>query len=529
MEHGYHNLLSAEQLDECERAFQRFDTDHNGTLDKDELRVVLKQALGEEPSQDKLDSLFESMDRDGNGEVSLDEFLTTLEESSFLGRGATQQMDTFSIVVLITQIIFLIFFCVFFSYPSEAKLAETLSLYPFYRDVAVMVLVGFGYLMAFLRRHRFGSLTYTFLITLVCFQWGLFVNVFMAKYVGGSSAPTVVSMTNLINALFTAAAVLISFGAWIGKVNGEQLLFVVIFEAILQSVNNFLCLNVLGVQDFGGSIVIHMFGAYFGVAATLFLSPTDTKSRARYASSSYPSDTFSLMATFFLWIFWPSFNAAAVPTKSGQTLAILNTVMAMVASGFIALGCSRFFRRTHKWVLEDLENSTLAGGVAIGASASILMAPGGAVGIGMVAGAISVLGYSHIGPFLAQKGLYDTAGVHNLHGMPSLVGGFASVIVVATRADTSSQFWYKQLIGIAVTLGMAIGGGLVVGWVTRKLPIKKPERLFNDAENFEVSVLCNHAPACGKPGCSEETGGTRSALSALSKFVSDGIISINNV
>lgn len=40
-----------------------------------------------------------------------------------------------------------------------------------YSHVATMALVGFGYLMTFIRRYRFGALSYTFLVTvLVRFQ-----------------------------------------------------------------------------------------------------------------------------------------------------------------------------------------------------------------------------------------------------------------------------------------------------------------------------------------------------------------------
>ena len=43
-----------------------------------------------------------------------------------------------------------------------------------------------------------------------------------------------------------------------------------------------------------------------------------------------------------------------------------------------------------------VQNSTLAGGVAIGTAADMMTEPWGAVLIGMIAGVISVLGYAYL-------------------------------------------------------------------------------------------------------------------------------------
>lgn len=68
----------------------------------------------------------------------------------------------------------------------------------------------------------------------------------------------------------------------------------------------------------------------------------------------------------------------------------------------------------------------------MGASADILYSPGAALLIGAIAGFISVLGFSIIGPILQRRlKIYDTCGVHNLHGMPSVLGAIASSIVAA--------------------------------------------------------------------------------------------------
>ena len=68
----------------------------------------------------------------------------------------------------------------------------------------------------------------------------------------------------------------------------------------------------------------------------------------------------------------------------------------------------------------------------MGANADIIAEPYGAMLAGFIAGCVSGLGYAYIQPFLARKiNLHDTCGVHNLHGMPGLIGGIVSAIVAS--------------------------------------------------------------------------------------------------
>jgi len=55
--------------------------------------------------------------------------------------------------------------------------------------------------------------------------------------------------------------------------------------------------------------------------------------------------------------------------------------------------------------------------------------------IGLLSGFLSVFGYVYITPWLEEKlGVHDTCGVHNLHGMPGLMGGIAGAISAATAS-----------------------------------------------------------------------------------------------
>jgi len=75
------------------------------------------------------------------------------------------------------------------------------------------------------------------------------------------------NMVTLINADFCAAAVLISMGAVLGKTTFSQLFLLATFETIFYCLNAVILLQKLHIVDVGGSITIHMFGAYFGLAS----------------------------------------------------------------------------------------------------------------------------------------------------------------------------------------------------------------------------------------------------------------------
>ena len=90
-----------------------------------------------------------------------------------------------------------------------------------------------------------------------------------------------------------------------------------------------------------------------------------------------------------------------------------------------------------------VQNATLAGGVAIGSAANMMVGPGGALAVGVAAGLLSTLGYAYIMPCLEAKiGLKDTCGVHNLHGMPGDCSQFANPTVVYSLTVSFKMFYF---------------------------------------------------------------------------------------
>jgi ammonium transporter Rh len=131
--------------------------------------------------------------------------------------------------------------------------------------------------------------------------------------------------------------------------------------------------------------------------------------------------------------------------------------------------------RKGKPAIADIANASLAGGVAIGATCNLVSAPV-AFGIGVLAGTICVIGYVVIQPRLQKMlKLVDTCGVHNLHGMPGLLGGLIAIFVVPGIAVT-------QLVGIAFTVVLALISGLVGGFIIKLTGSK--ELVYHDSDEF---------------------------------------------
>jgi Ca2+-binding EF-hand superfamily protein len=69
--------ISDEKKQKLKEIFEKTDKDHNGSLDKAELKSALGelQILGVEYSEGEIDALFDKADANGDGKIQLEEFL----------------------------------------------------------------------------------------------------------------------------------------------------------------------------------------------------------------------------------------------------------------------------------------------------------------------------------------------------------------------------------------------------------------------------------------------------------------------
>lgn len=344
--------------------------------------------------------------------------------------------------------------------------------YNFSIGILAMLLVGFGFLMVFVKNYGFSALTGTYLLVAAALPVYLGLR---STGILSAEAIQANSIEAFLFAEFAAAAALIAMGAVLGRLKVYQYGILGLLLVPFYMINEWLVLEgglgiTQGFVDAGGSVVIHAFGAYFGMGLTLVLS--SAKHREMPIESDATSDRFSMLGSMVLWIFWPSFCSAIVPeAQFAQT--IINVVLALCGATLATYFVGVLIRK--KAAIADIANASLAGGVAIGATCN-LVGPMGAFGIGILAGTLCVVGYTIIQPRLQAKfKTVDTCGVHNLHGMPGLLGGLVGIVVVPTAAKA-------QIIGILFTVIFALIAGVISGLIIRATG--KKELAYEDSDEF---------------------------------------------
>jgi ammonium transporter Rh len=364
--------------------------------------------------------------------------------------------------------------------------------YNFSIHILAMLLVGFGFLMVFVRNYGYSATTGTYLV--VAAGLPLYVLLRSTGWIsaGPVSADTIKAV---LLAEFACAAALIAMGAVLGRMKLYQYALLAVLAVPAYMFNEWMVLDgglgaTKGFVDSAGSIVIHAFGAYFGLGLSLAL--TNARQREIEVESDVTSDRFAMLGSMVLWLFWPSFCSAVVaPAEMPKT--VMNTLLALSGATLVTFISSTLLRK-NKLSYGDMANAALAGGVAIGATCNTAPALV-AFGIGLAAGALCVVGYVVIQPKLQKKlGLVDTCGVHNLHGMPGLLGGIMAIFVVPGIAAA-------QLTGIAFTVALAAVAGVIGGYIIRATGAKETAYADNEELHAPAHVNCQWAPVNSKSRC----------------------------
>ncbi|XP_072800937.1 ammonium transporter Rh type A isoform X2 [Vicugna pacos] len=359
----------------------------------------------------------------------------------------------FSLIAIGLEVTMIILFGVFVEYETDqitgtqslsTHVNGSLDLYPLFQDIHVMIFAGFGFVMTFLKKYGFSSVGINLLIAALGLQWGTLVQ----GYLYSNGEKTRVGIRNMINADFSAATVLISFGAVLGKTSPVQMLIMTIIEIAVFAGNEYAVGARLLASDVGASMTIHAFGAYFGLAVAGVLYRPTLRKRHPNEESVYHSDIFAMIGTLFLWIFWPSFNSALADPGVNQHRAMVNTYFSLAA-------CV----------------------VSVFAFSSLLE-PGNRLNMPL---------------FTTKLRIHDTCGVHNLHGLPGVIGGLASILAIAV-GETDRHSMDRQAAALFTSIATAIGGGLITGLILR-IPVwgqPADQDCYDDAVYWKVPQRTEH-------------------------------------
>jgi Amt family ammonium transporter len=193
----------------------------------------------------------------------------------------------------------------------------------------------------------------------------------------------------------------------------------------------------LGMQDFAGSTVVHYQGALAGLAGALLLGPRIGKFGPDGRPNAIPGHNmaYTTLGVVILWFGWFGFNPGSTLGVDGGGLGFfayvaLNTNVAAAAGVLGALVTS--------WLVIGKPDLSMMLNGAIGALVAItagcaFVAPWGAIVIGLVAGAIVVVGVLAV----ERLRIDDPVGAISAHGMAGVWGtlslGFLTVPALAGR------------------------------------------------------------------------------------------------
>ncbi|XP_051942652.1 rh blood group, D antigen isoform X5 [Hippocampus zosterae] len=324
------------------------------------------------------------------------------------------------------------------------------NLYPVFQDVNVMVFLGFGFLSTFLVRYGFSGSGFNLLIAVIGTQWALLLNGFESWYYRGKIR---IDLNSLVVAEMCTASVLISIGAVQGKTNPVHLILMVLLEVFGFVLNEWLLQTLLPVRQLNFIMVLHIFGAFFGLVLTWILYRKESFQGFEKEKLDRKTELFSMLGTVFLWMFWPSFNSILTEERLS---AVCSTYLALAVSAVASVAISALFSPKGKVNPAHFQSCILAGGVAVGVSMPAIRYPWEAMTTALAAAAVSTVGFQYLkNHMLFAFECHDTCSVLSTHGLPGLLGWLIQLLLQIQQAIRFAVFHiYALLITLATSLTM---------------------------------------------------------------------------
>ncbi|XP_018553295.1 rh blood group, D antigen isoform X1 [Lates calcarifer] len=400
-------------------------------------------------------------------------------------------------LLLFLQLGFIVIYAFYTEIQSGVKVdGKTLSnIYPVFQDVNVMVILGFGFLGTFLVRYSFSASAFNLLVAVMATQWAIILN-----GIEPYNRKIRLDLRSLVDAEMCTASALISIGAVLGKTNPVHLILISLLEVFGFILNKWVIQTLLGTLPLNSIMLLHIFGAFFGLTLTWVLYRKGSEQRFEKEKSDRKTGLFSMLGTLFIWMFWPSFNSILVDDRIPvrKLEAVCSTYLALAVSAVTAAAVSLLSSPKGKLNLTHMQSCILAGGVAVGVSISVVHQPWEAMIIGFIAAVVSTIGhrYLKIHMLLAFQ-CHDTCAVLSTHGLPGLLGWLAHLILLIKDCDdhtTAIRFAVFHICTLLSTIALSLSMGLITGLLLKWNFLRPPQdrKCFDDQAFWEFPhvTLC---------------------------------------
>jgi len=349
----------------------------------------------------------------------------------------------------------------------------------------MLMLVAF--LMIFIKKYEWGVA----LAVLLSAAGSFVVYLAIKQFLFGVAIDEVWNQELMLMGVICAITVVIAIGCFLGKLKMWQYLLIgILFAPVFIIVEWFMfgigtyeggLFSIFGynASDAGGSMLVHMCAAYFGLGVAIALREKRAFNEPMYTTTH--SVSFVWLAAMLLWVLWPSFVTALLPMEQvfwGMMVCYMGG-MGSVLSAWVV--CTAIQKKVNPLIYTY---AMLAGPVAIGAPL-LMIGPWAAIVVGLIAGAISALSFIYLHPWLCKKmGALDVMGVHNLHGVGGWFGAIVAVVMIVI-SDIAGADPLTNLVSAVGVFAISLAFGIVMGFILKATRGKFPdEHMFSDDADF---------------------------------------------
>jgi len=224
-----------------------------------------------------------------------------------------------------------------------------------------------------------------------------------------------------------------------------------------------------GALDFAGGTVVHINSGVAALAAAYYVGKRLGYGRESMQPHNLPM---AMIGASLLWVGWFGFNAgSALAANEIAALAFFNTVIA--TAGAILSWLLLEWKHKGKPSLLGAISGAVAGLVGVTPAAG-LVGPGGALIIGIAAGAACLWGVNGLKRRLGADDSLDVFGIHGLGGMVGalLTGVFNAKPLGGPGLDSLTAVPYQvwlQLEGVLITLLWSASAAVIACFIADKI------------------------------------------------------------